>query len=321
MIISNRITEQTADASESQSVEVIRLSARVEAQRAILSQRQQELEAAEVMLAGIRRELAPTSQKIQDAAAEIARARSASREMAEIIRKEQARRGREPPPKPSVRQVLNRGNRQYLTGLRMDGKRVMIMVDASGSMLDRTIVNVLIRRNMSEAERRRAPKWRQVVSTVDWLTANLAPDGQFQIYTFDEQARPLLAKTRGKWLDVGDGKKLDEAMANLRKVVPNGGTSLSAAFRAIARMKPQPDNVYLLVDGLPTLGSGPARRRTVTGDERLRYFQSAVRGFPRGIPINVILYPFEGDPGAASAFWALSIYTKGSFMSPSEHWP
>jgi hypothetical protein len=86
-------------------------------------------------------------------------------------------------------------------------------------------------------------------------------------------------------------------------------------------MKPQPDNVYLLVDGLPTLGSGPARRRTVTGDERLRYFQSAVRGFPRGIPINVILYPFEGDPGAASAFWALSIYTKGSFMSPSEHWP
>ena len=321
MIISNRITEQTVDASKNQSVEVIRLSARVEAQREILSQKKQELEAAEVVLAGIRRELAPTSQKIREAAAETARARSASQELAETIRKEQARRGKEPPPKPNVRQLLNRGNRQYLTGLRMGGKRVMIMIDASGSMLDRTIVNVLIRRNMSEAEQRRAPKWTQVVSTVDWLTANLAPGGQFQVYTFDERARPLLEKTQGKWLDVGDGKKLDEAIASLRKVVPSGGTSLSAAFRAIARMKPQPDNVYLLVDGLPTLGARPSKRKTVSGDERARYFQDAVRGFPPGIPLNVILYPFEGDPEAASAFWLLSIYTKGSFMSPSEHWP
>jgi hypothetical protein len=174
---------------------------------------------------------------------------------------------------------------------------------------------------MSRAEQRRAPKWAQVVSTVDWLTANLPPDGQFQVYTFDAEARPLLEKTRTKWLDVGDGKKLDEVMDRLREVVPGGGTNLSAAFLAIALMKPRPDNIYLLVDGLPTLDASPSEKKTVSGDQRLKYFQNAVRRLPHGVPVNVILYPFEGDPGAASAFWELSIATRGSLMSPSEHWP
>jgi hypothetical protein len=321
MIISNRITEQTKGASKHESIEVVELSARVGTQQDIVSQKEAELEAVQLEMAGIRKKLASTHQNIQQAAAEIAGTRSASQEMAERIRGEQARRGAEPPPRPRVRQVLNRGNRQYLTGLRMDGKRAMIMIDASGSMLDRTIVNVLIRRNMSRAEQRRAPKWAQVVSTVDWLTANLPPDGQFQVYTFEEKAEPLLEKTRGKWLDVGDGKKLDEVMARLREVVPAGGTSLSTAFGAIKQMKPPPDNIYLLVDGLPTLGPSPSKKKTVSGSERLKYFAKAVRRLPHGIPVNVILYPFEGDPGAASAFWELSIATRGSFMSPSEHWP
>ena len=40
------------------------------------------------------------------------------------------------------------GNRQYLTGLKLSGKRILILVDASASMLDETIVNIIRLRNM-----------------------------------------------------------------------------------------------------------------------------------------------------------------------------
>jgi hypothetical protein len=321
MIISHRITTHAAEVTEVRDVEVLRVAARVEAQREQLSDRQQRLEQAERILAGSEDELRSQRERNRLAAAELARVRARSREREQAVRRTQQERGSQPPATPHVRELLNRGNRQYLTGLRMGGERALILVDSSASMLDRTIVNVLIRRNMSPERQRRAPKWVQVVSTVDWLTANLAPEGRFQIYTFDEQARPLLEDTRGKWLEVGDGRLLDRAMARLRQRVPQGGTSLSAALAAIGSLQPRPDEVYLLVDGLPTVGARPSGRKTVSGRQRLELFATAVRVRPEGVPLNVILFAFEGDPDAASAFWSLSIASGGSFMSPSEHWP
>jgi hypothetical protein len=41
----------------------------------------------------------------------------------------------------------------------------------------------------------------------------------------------------------------------------------------------------------------------------------------KGVPINVILLPMEGDPMAAAAYWRLAQITRGSFLSPSEDWP
>ncbi len=320
MIISNRITTQAQVITQVRELEVVRLGAQVDAQANLLSDREQLLEEAERELAQIADALRARDEQIRQVSTEAASARAFSREQAEMLKRAQASRAREA-PKSHVRKVLNRGNRQYLTGLRMGGKRALILVDSSASMLDRTIVNVLIRRNMSPAAKRKAPKWSQVVSTVDWLTANLNPDTQFQIYTFDTEARPLLPGTRGQWLAVGDGSKLDEAIKRLRQVVPTGGTSLWAAFGAIQGLNPKPDNVYLLADGLPTVGGKKPTRATASGEERLRHFDNSVSRIPRGVPINVILYPFEGGPGAASAYWELSIETRGSFLSPSEHWP
>jgi hypothetical protein len=34
-----------------------------------------------------------------------------------------------------------------------------------------------------------------------------------------------------------------------------------------------------------------------------------------------MLFPIEGDPAAAAAFWSLAINTKGSFITPSRDWP
>ena len=57
-----------------------------------------------------------------------------------------------------VRQFEGDGDRQYLTGLRVGGKNILIAVDTSASMLDDTIVNVLRRRNMSDERKLKAPK-------------------------------------------------------------------------------------------------------------------------------------------------------------------
>ena len=220
-----------------------------------------------------------------------------------------------------VRRFRGDGDRQYLTGLRMGGERILILVDASASMLDQTIVNVVRRRNMGEAARRAAPKWRRAVATVEWLLSQLPRRAAVQVYTFDTEARPLIDAQRGRWIDTGDGASLDALAAALADVAPAGGTSLHAAFAAIASFAPAPDNVMLITDGLPTRGASPPAGATVTPEERLRHFDSAVRGLGTKVPVNVILLPMEGDPLAASAFWRLASATRGAFIAPARDWP
>jgi hypothetical protein len=213
------------------------------------------------------------------------------------------------------------GNRQYLTGLRMGGRNVAILVDTSTSMLDRTIVNILRRRNMSDEQQRRSPKWQQVVNTVDWLTTQIAPGTNVQIIGFSDKATWLIPGTEGKWATVNDGTELDPPVAALRASHPQGGTSLHAGFNALKQLDPKPDNIYLLVDGLPTMGDVAPTRQGVNAEDRLDHFRRAIRQLPVGVPINVIMFAMEGDPFAAPAYWELALRTGGSMLAPSEDWP
>lgn len=220
-----------------------------------------------------------------------------------------------------IRSFTGDGNRQYLTGMRMGGERVVILVDASSSMLDRTIINIFRRRNMSVEQKLQSPKWQQVVDTVDWLTTQLQPGTQFQIYAFSDESWSLLEGTDGQWQTVTDGNLLEQAVQELRTTPPEGPTSLHAAFASMRPLDPKPDNIYLLVDGLPTMGEITPARAGVTGRERQGHFTRAVRDLPFNVPVNVILYAMEGDPQAAPAYWWLALSTGGSMMAPSEDWP
>jgi hypothetical protein len=213
------------------------------------------------------------------------------------------------------------GHRQYLTGLRMGGTHVLILVDASTSMLDRTIVNVIRRRNMPPDQQRKSPKWQQAVNTVDWLSTQIKPGTNVQIIAFTDHAITLTPNTDGKWITLTDGSELDAAMTTLKGMVPKGPTSLHAAFTAARMLEPKPDNIYLLTDGLPTMGEIVPTRPGVTGRERLDHFNRAVRQLPVGSPVNIILFAMEGDPAAAPAFWVLALRTGGSMLAPSEDWP
>jgi hypothetical protein len=107
----------------------------------------------------------------------------------------------------------------------------------------------------------------------------------------------------------------------MRELTPSGPTSLHAAFAAARLLEPKPDNIYLLVDGLPTMGEVMPSRPGVTGRERLRHFERAIREVPINVPVNVLLYPMEGDPNAAPGYWELALRTGGSMMAPSTDWP
>lgn len=220
-----------------------------------------------------------------------------------------------------IRSFTGEGDRQYLTGLKVGGRNILIALDTSASMLDDTIVNVIRRRNMDDARKRAAPKWQRAVRTVEWLSAQLPLDASFQIYGFDTETESLVPDRGNAWIPLAEGRELNAALDGLRQKVPEGGTSLINLFTAIRALDPLPDNVYLVVDSLPTQGTRAPRGNTVGGRERLELFGEAVRQLPGNIPINVILFPMEGDPMASAAFWNLARSSGGSFLAPSRDWP
>ncbi len=213
------------------------------------------------------------------------------------------------------------GRRQYLTGLKLGGERTLILLDASASMLDETIVNIIRIKLMDPATRRRAPKWRRAVRSFHWLIANLQAGKYFQAYSFNTRAQPLVAGTDGRWLRSDDSNLLEKSIATARGLAPEGGTSLENAFAVISRLNPPPDSVVLLTDGLPTQGAQAAQSFSVSGRQRLQLFARAANTLSSRIPINTLLFPIEGDPAAAEAFWQLAIKTQGSFITPSRDWP
>ncbi len=221
-----------------------------------------------------------------------------------------------------VRRFLGEGQRQYLTGIRLGGEFVLILLDTSDSMLDETIVNVIRRRVRDDDSKRQAPKWQQAVRIVEWIISNIPVGARFQVVAFNESTAQLVSGQRGGWLATDIRSEVELGIDNLYQLVPDGGTNLYRAFAAIDDFAPRPDNIFLVTDGLPTLGREPPRSSAISSNERYRLFNDAVRLVPeRGIPINILLLPMEGDPLAAAAFWQLAQDTRGSFLTPSSDWP
>jgi hypothetical protein len=277
----------------------------------------------EEMLKTLREELASSEndttarrESIEQLRADIRQLEEANKRLAERASEQKPETGER------VRSFVGEGNRQYLTGIRMGGSHVLILVDASASMLARTYVNVVRFRSMSDEKKVRAPKWQQAVKTVDWLTTQIRPGTKAQIYAFNESARSVVDGTDGQWIEVRDGSELTRAVASLRKVVPQKGTSLVNAFEAIKALSPQPDNVFLITDGLPTQGSkAPSAPEDVRADKRVNFMVQAARTLPRRMPVNVMLFPMDGDPDAAGYFWELAVASGGSLLTPSRDWP
>ena len=213
------------------------------------------------------------------------------------------------------------GERRYITGLRMHGHRILILLDVSASMLHEDIVSVLRLKNADDAQKRAAAKWRRAVETVHWLLTQVPPGSTYQIYTFNTKAQPLLPDTAGKWISGGDLPQIARALEALQALVPGEGTSLYNAFAATRTLGPLPDQIVLITDGLPTQGKVVATRKLIDSDARVRFFNEAVTQLPQHVPIDSVLLPMQGDPEAAHAFWHLARSSDGSVLMPAKDWP
>ena len=213
------------------------------------------------------------------------------------------------------------GERRYITGLRMHGRRILILLDVSASMLHEDIVTVLRLKNADDAQKRAAAKWRRAVETVHWLLTQVPPGSSYQIYTFNTKAQPLLADTAGKWVSGGDLPQIARALDALEALVPGDGTSLYNAFAATRTLGPLPDQIVLITDGLPTQGKTVAAHKLIDSDVRVRFFNEAVGQLPQHVPIDSVILPMQGDPEAAHAFWHLARTSEGSFVMPARDWP
>ena len=217
-----------------------------------------------------------------------------------------------------VRAIQGEGDRQYLTGLFVGGARILIALDVSASMLDRSIVQIIRRRNMPRQRQLEAPKWQRAQRIVEWLAAQMPLASHFQIVLFNTEARTLLPNA---WHKADDHDALDRALREIATVVPANGTSLQALADSIDKMSPLPDNIFLITDGLPTQSARAPRASTISGRERVELLQDTAKELPKDIPLNTILLPLEGDPLASAGYWELAVATGGTFLSPSEDWP
>jgi len=218
-------------------------------------------------------------------------------------------------------QFRGRGDRRYISALKVKGKRVLVLLDTSASMMEDDVVKVIRLRNEPEAARKLAPKWRRALDMVQWLTAQLPDNSQFQVYGFNVKTKAILGDTHGKWLDSNDPRVINNVLVAARNLVPQDGTSLVNAFISVRTINPQPDQIILITDGLPTQGSVPPSRKFINVKEREKLFDDAMKTMTRDQPVDIVLLPMKGDLLAAHAFWRLARKTGGSYVVPSRDWP
>ena len=222
------------------------------------------------------------------------------------------------------------GEEDYLVGLKVEGKRIAILLDRSASMTDAKLVDIITRKLGSNARKKQGPKWHRTIRVARWLLARLPDDSQVAVIVFNDKGKIL---NRGKWASARDKQQINDIISEIVSAVPTGATNLEAGLRELDRLKPVATDIYVVTDGLPTqsvssLGLQLQRNckksaSIVTGQCRELIFDTAIsRSAPRGrTKVNVILLPIEGDPSAAPRFWNWTAKTGGMLLVPAAGWP
>ena len=224
------------------------------------------------------------------------------------------------------------GEEDYVIGLKVEGRKIGILIDSSASMTDEFLIDIIRRKNDSDESKKAGPKWQRVKRIVNWLLARLPENASVSVIAFNDHARPLGGMG---WRESRNPKALESIARSLEVIVPEGPTNLEVGLKALT--SEGPTNIYLITDGFPTLGDSSYKSlnpfancsalwgdaKTISGKCRKKLFEHTLSTSapPLGIPVNVILLPIEGDPEATAAYWSWSSITGGLLISPAAGWP
>lgn len=268
-----------------------------------LKARLDELEAAE-------RKIALLERGGKDSVARIARL---EKEFRDGLTSADAKVARLENEKHALRQAVD--NR--FAGIALTGKRVIFLVDTSGSMM------------MLDSKTDAPQKWQEVYTTVGKLMASMPDLEQFQVITFAKTtAFPL--GSPGKWLRNDGAATAVKVEKTIAAIKPSGGTNMYTALEAaFAYRESGLDTIYLLSDGLPNQGEGltAQERESLNEFDRSqklgRYVLAKLKTnwnrrqekSPR-VHINTIGFFYE-SPDLGSFLWALARDNDGNFVGMS----
>lgn len=206
---------------------------------------------------------------------------------------------------------------QRFAGIAMTGKKVVFLVDMSGSM-DRT-----------EENTPDATKWPTVRDTLLKVMRSLPDLEQFQVIMFSNKMSYLLGNA-GEWLPYEREKSAEQVRRAMTAVKPVGDTNIYLGFEETFKFRAKGlDTIYFISDGLPTSGPGltAAEDRTLEVGERsarlARYVRNTLKTTwnPASVSrakvrINSIGFFYE-SPDVGAFLWALSRENDGSFVGMS----
>ena len=315
LIIDHNLTE-LAQASESGEGDLQLLEQSIQEQEELIAGHQRQVRQ-------LRRELQSLAQQRVAAMTTQAELRARQPQASDTVRlekelREQKQKLQEAKKSKQLRATEGEGQRQYVAGFRVEGRRILILLDRSASMQDERIASIIRNKFLPVKYQVESYKWRWTRSIFEWVLAHLPKQAQYQVWGFNTAATPVLPKSG--WLQAKDEQRMEEVIAAVQGWVPSGGTRLDTTLAKVARMKPRPDAVYLITDGLPTQGKSWFKKNRVSPARRMEFFRAATKGIA-GPPFNIVLLPLEGDPAAAGAYWGFAMQTDGQFLAPAEDWP
>ena len=227
---------------------------------------------------------------------------------------------------------LQGGEEDYLIGLKLEGKRLVFLLDSSASMTDYRIIDILKRKSSAGHIRKNGPKWQRALRILDWLMVRVPKGSAFKLIHYNQNA--TLLSDQG-WIAGGDGPKISQMRDKLRQIPPQGGTNFQAGLDLFGKLNAT--NLYVITDGLPTQGNGrynllspfakcPSLRgnaAVISNQCRLKLFRHGLKESrpDKRIVTSVILLPLEGDHFATLEYWSLSAGSGGTLLAPAENWP
>ena len=218
----------------------------------------------------------------------------------------------------------------YIEGLTIVGKKICILLDSSSSMTDEKLLEIIKRKNLSDEEKKKGPKWKRSLDIVKWILVRAPKDSNIAVIRFSEKAK-YIAKESFQTKNKNDLKTI---FLGLNNIIPNGPTNLLSALIQAAKFKPT--NIYLITDGLPTFGGerfkslNPFNQcdsiigssNKISGECRVKLFNQSIKYVSNnGAQIDIILLPVEGDPQASPEMWKWASDTGGILISPAKNWP
>ena len=219
----------------------------------------------------------------------------------------------------------------YLLGLKVEGKKIAILIDSSASMSNEKLIDIIKTKSSSNAVKQRASKWLRTKRVAKWLLARLPKNSDVVVISFNETAQVLGSKIGIK---SNRQQAVAKVLAELNHIVPTGATNLQQGLDLANQHSPS--NIYIITDGLPTKGESnykslnpfascsslSGKSHTISGVCRVKLFQQTIlESGTTGAQIDVVLLPLEGDPDAINQYWTWTSSTGGLVISPAKDWP